>query len=78
MESLATNHDRCRTLAENSVHEVRTKYTWDAKAGQMLDFYEKLVPGVLDRSGSEASNQENVDVVLAEVDGALREETIAS
>lgn len=79
MESLATNHNRCRTLAENAVHEVRTKYTWDAKAGQMLDFYKALVPGVMDGSGSEeASSPENVDAVLAEVDGALREETIAS
>lgn len=71
METLAADHNRCRTLAGNSVKEVRTKFTWDAKAGQMLDFYEKLVPGGFDRTAGQSAE---IDAAFAEIDGALCEE----
>ena len=49
MESLAGDHDRCRQLAATAIDRVRSHYTWDVKANQVVDIYRDLLAGLARR-----------------------------
>lgn len=44
MEQLATNSRLARTLAENALHKVRRRFTWNQKAKQTESIYRVVVP----------------------------------
>jgi glycosyltransferase involved in cell wall biosynthesis len=43
MESLATDHDRCRRLGAAAIERVRADYTWDVKAAKIAEIYADLL-----------------------------------
>lgn len=45
MERLAADHNECRRLAAAAVRRVRDEFTWDTKAGRIVEFYRATLAG---------------------------------
>ena len=45
MEKLTSRPDLCRQLADCAVERIRTRFTWDAKAEQLVTIYHEVLGG---------------------------------
>lgn len=43
MESLVNDHDRCRDYALNAIEQVKSRFTWAAKAEQLRRIYQEVL-----------------------------------